>query len=206
MTRFLPRLGLAGRASFNSLLGLGLLSAAFYVAAPLPTLGQTTTASNVGAAAAPANAAAPAPPIWRMPGNAASMRMEGEDGSVVWPVYAPAASLSRLNRFQLVFQAAISVMPEASWLTLAINGKTMGRVPIAAPTAAKTLAFDVPAGALSPGWNEVQVSVVQRHRVDCSIAATYELWTQIDPARTGFVGASPAIASLADLPATAVDP
>jgi cellulose synthase operon protein B len=206
VTRRSSRLGWRGRAAFGSALGLGLLSAVFYAAAPSPSLGQTAPPPNVGPTAAPPIATPAPPPIWRMPGAAASMRMEGEDGSVAWPVYVPAASLSRLNRFQLVFQAAISVMPEASWLTLAINGKTMGRVPIAAPTAAKTMAFDVPPGALSPGWNEVQVSVVQRHRVDCSIAATYELWTQIDPARTGFVGASPTIASLADLPAKPVDP
>jgi hypothetical protein len=154
----------------------------------------------LAAAAAPA-----APPLWRMPGGAASMRVDGEDGSVTWPVYVPADSAARLKHFQLVFRAAASVMPEASWLTLMINGQAIDRAPIAAPRAAKALTFDIPPGALTPGWNAVQVSIVQRHRVDCSLDATYELWTQIDPGRTGFVGAPPDIATLDDLQAAPVD-
>jgi cellulose synthase operon protein B len=170
------------------------------VVAP-PCLAQTI------AAPAPASKATKIAslPVWRMPGNAKSARIEGEEGSLSWPVYVPATSVGRLTRFQLVFQAAISVMPEASWLTLAINGHTIGRVPIASPTSPKLMEFDLPGGALSPGWNEVQISAVQRHRVDCSIDATYELWTQIDPARTGFVGSPASISGLNDLPAAQVD-
>jgi hypothetical protein len=145
------------------------------------------------------------PSIWHMPGNAASMRVTGEDGAVLWPVYVPESSVGRLKRFQLAFQAAISVMPEGSWLTLTINGKTIGRVPIAAPKSVKVLDFDLPQGSLSAGWNAIQVSVVERHRVDCSMDATYELWTQIDAARTGLVGPLPAIKSLDDLAAAPVD-
>jgi cellulose synthase operon protein B len=143
--------------------------------------------------------------IWRMPGDAASMRITGEDGAVVWPVYVPEASVGRLKRFQLAFQAAISVMPEGSWMTLTINGKMIGRVPIAAPKSVKVLDFDLPPGSLAAGWNAVQVSVVERHRVDCSIDATYELWTQIDAVRTGLVGPPPAFKSLDDLASVSVD-
>src|SRR3984957_5057077 len=126
--------------------------------------------------------------VWRMPGDAASMRIAGEDGVVLWPVYVPEGSVAQLKRFQLAFQAAISVMPEGSWLNVTINGKGIGRVPIAAPKSIKVLDFDIPPGLLAAGWNAVQVSVTERHRVDCSIDATFELWTQLDPARTGLVG------------------
>jgi hypothetical protein len=154
--------------------------------------------------ATPALAVA-APSLWRMPGGAESMRLAGEDGSITWPLYVPAGSLARLTRFQLGYTAAVSVMPEASSLTLTINGHAIGRAPLAAPTSTRLLSFEIPAGTLSAGWNAAQVSVVQRHRVDCSLDATYELWTQIDPARTGFVGGPPAISSLDDLQATPSD-
>ena len=36
---------------------------------------------------------------------------------MAWPVYVPAANATALKRFQLAYKAAISVMPEASWLT-----------------------------------------------------------------------------------------
>lgn len=152
-----------------------------------------------------APAAAVPEPIWRLPGSARSMRVDGEDGIVTLPVFVPAASVAGIKRFQLAYKAAISVMPEASWLTLEVNGRTVGRVPIASPNKTKILSFDLPADALSNGWNAVRIGVSQRHRVDCSIAATYELWTEIDPDRSGFVGPLPVIASLDDLPAVPVD-
>ncbi len=52
----------------------------------------------------------------------------------------------------------------------------------------------------------MKIEVQQRHRVDCSIAATYELWTQIDPANSGltFDGVTPEpIGDLSELPALA---
>ena len=143
--------------------------------------------------------------VWRMPGDAASMRIAGEDGVVLWPVYVPEGSVAQLKRFQLAFQAAISVMPEGSWLNVTINGKGIGRVPIAAPKSIKVLDFDIPPGLLAAGWNAVQVSVTERHRVDCSIDATFELWTQLDPARTGLVGPPPVLKTLDDLAAAPVD-
>jgi hypothetical protein len=185
----------ARRASSRGGLACGLILAMF-------PFGETALAAETPA---PTVAVMAAPALWRMPGAAASMRLSGEDSSITWPLYVPAGSLARLTRFQLGYQAAISVMPEASSLALTINGHAIGRAPIAAPTSARLLSFDIPAGTLSAGWNAVQVSLVQRHRVDCSMDATYELWTQIDPARTGFVGGPPAIATLDDLQAAPAD-
>ena len=45
----------------------------------------------------------------------------------------------------------------------------------------------IPPGVLVPGFNKVDVSVSMTHRVDCSTGATYELWTALDPAQTGFM-------------------
>ena len=117
----------------------------------------------------------------------------------------PAAAVSGVKAFQLAFQAAIEVMPEASNITLSINGQMVGRVPVASPNAVKTVLFEVPPGLLVTGWNAVELEVSQRHRVDCGMASTYELWTQINAARTGFVGAPPQLATISDLPALPTD-
>ncbi|MGH1588720.1 cellulose biosynthesis cyclic di-GMP-binding regulatory protein BcsB [Methylobacterium phyllosphaerae] len=51
------------------------------------------------------------------------------------------------------------------------------------------------------------MAAVQRHRVDCSMQATYELWTQIDPSWTGLVmpAGIDTVRALPDLPAIAPD-
>jgi hypothetical protein len=57
------------------------------------------------------------------------------------------------------------------------------------------------------GFNSVRLSTQQRHRVACSLEATHELWTQIDPTRTGLVldEADASIDNLADLGALPPD-
>ncbi len=40
---------------------------------------------------------------------------------------------------------------------------------------------------LQPGWNTVTLRARQHHRVDCSLEAVYELWTQIDAVQSGFL-------------------
>lgn len=63
--------------------------------------------------------------------------------------------------------------------------------------------FDIPDGLLKAGFNAVRLTAEQRHRVDCSPEATYELWTQIDPSQTGLVmpEAASGITHLSDLAA-----
>jgi hypothetical protein len=63
-------------------------------------------------------------------------------------------------------------------------------------------------GVLQPGFNAIGIRVSQRHRVDCSIAATYELWTQVYPGMTGlhFLAAANGFESFADIAAVNPDP
>ena len=60
---------------------------------------------------------------------------------------------------------------------------------------------------MRPGFNSVRLSAEQRHRVDCSLEATYELWTQIDPTQTGLIlpEADVGVDNLADLGALSPD-
>jgi len=85
-------------------------------------------------------------------------------------------------------------------LNAELNGKAMGEFAIASPFDFTRQTFSVGPGVLRPGLNTVRVSISQHHRVDCSLEATYELWTDLDPAISGFKPASPRhFASMDDL-------
>jgi hypothetical protein len=142
-----------------------------------------------------------------LPNNAQGYRLQGEIGASEWPVFFTDAEASGPIKLQLGYLSAVSIAPEASRLVVTLNDVEIGRADIQAPHAVRTLTFDAPAGLARPGFNALRVSVDQRHRVDCSLEATYELWTQIDPAQTGFVFADATrLASIADLPALPPNP
>ncbi len=138
------------------------------------------------------------------------LRFEGETDSRVFPVFLTGAQASARARVHLSYTNAVSVMPETSRLKVSVNDVVVAETPIASPASNDTsiLDLDIPAGLLEPGYNALKFEVQQRHRVDCSLSATYELWTQIDPAATGlaFSGRqTETITDLADLPAVAPD-
>ena len=139
--------------------------------------------------------------------NIQGYRLAGEIDASEWPIYVTAAQAQRKLRFQLGYLAAVSVMPEASTLTLTINDALVGEAAIRFFNSVESVSFDIPEGLLQPGLNSVRITASQRHRVDCTLAATRELWTQIDPIRTGLVlnATEASIDSLADLGAAPPD-
>lgn len=163
--------------------------------------------SAVAAGAPPVPALRDGGRLRHLPNNAQGYRLAGEIGASEWAVYLTDAQASGSVHFQLGYLSAVSVMPEASQLVVRLNDVEIGRSAIQAPHSVKTLGFDIPPGLAKAGFNALRVSVDQRHRVDCSMQATYELWTQIDPAQTGFTfGSDVGVASVADIPALAPDP
>lgn len=139
--------------------------------------------------------------------NIQGFRLTGEIGQSEWPMYLTEAQTRRKLSFRIGYLAAISVMPEASRLTLTINDSVVGRVNIIGTRGVRTASFDVPAGLLKSGFNSIRISAEQRHRVDCSLKATYELWTQIDPTQTGLLmqRADSGVQTIGDLAALPVD-
>ena len=129
--------------------------------------------------------------------------MTGETGDLRWPVYLTAAQAAAPVRLRIGYVSAVSILPETSRIEVKVNDTFVGVEAIDAATGLKTVEFTVPAGIARPGYNAIALSVHQQHRVDCSVAATYELWTAIDPKETGLVlaGQARTIADLADLPA-----
>ncbi|AWN53352.1 cellulose biosynthesis cyclic di-GMP-binding regulatory protein BcsB [Methylobacterium sp. 17Sr1-1] len=145
--------------------------------------------------------AATGPALRRLPAVAGPLRLWGETGTVTWPLFVTAAEARAGGVFQLGYLSAVSVLPEASTLRVGLNGAEIGRAAIDGVHGLRRESVTIPPGALRPGFNAVTVAVDQRHRVDCTVAATYELWTQIDPDTTGLVAAGEGVADLADLAA-----
>jgi len=172
--------------------------------APLP---NSTSASAIDPRATPTPAREPREPIRHLTNNIQGYRLSGEIGSSEWPIYVTEAQARRKLQFKLGYVSAVSVMPEASTLTLTINDEVIGQTPIKAVQSVRTVTFDVPEGLLRPGFNSVRLSAEQRHRVDCSLEATYELWTQIDPTQTGLLlpESDTGVDNLADLGALLPD-
>ena len=108
----------------------------------------------------------------------------------------------------LGFKNAVVVMPEGSRLRIAINGESVVDTPISSPNDIKRMTAAIRPGLLRPGQNIIRTEAFQRHRTDCTIDATYELWTDLDSATTKLVfaeGAAKTLRGLDDLPAVGVD-
>ncbi|MCW6508391.1 cellulose biosynthesis cyclic di-GMP-binding regulatory protein BcsB [Lichenifustis flavocetrariae] len=123
----------------------------------------------------------------RMPASRDLMTFRGENSSAAWPVFLNRNEAAQITTLQLGLLNTVSALPEGSVLKVAINGRPLSSLPIKSPDRMTPVAVKIPTGVLVPGFNAVQVDVTMTHRVDCSVKATFELWTSLDPAQTGFV-------------------
>ncbi len=150
-------------------------------------------------------AAAAAPP----PGSRAilpleKLRLEGEIDGRSWAVFLTQEEAAAAATLTIAYTNSVVVMPEASRLRVSLNGEVVFDAPISSPGAVATAAVPVRRNLLRPGANRIRVEVAQRHRTDCTVDATYELWTELDGARTAltFAGVSDIrLRTLDDLPA-----
>ncbi|MCX8253829.1 putative Cyclic di-GMP-binding protein [Beijerinckiaceae bacterium RH AL1] len=190
---------------FSQQLDLSTLGAAARATVLMVGLGGAVNALGLGASPAIAMPAdAPHQDLLRhMPSTGHGPRLEGTADELHWSVFLTADQAAHATRFRLTYASAISVLPDASTLELDINGHTIGEEKIDASNGEAAIEMAIPAGTLKHGVNAVSVAAHHRHRVDCSMAATYELWTQIDAAASGLVLAAEdrGVTSVADLPA-----
>jgi hypothetical protein len=110
----------------------------------------------------------------------------GETANREYPFVVLPSEMTGSAKLILTLQTAISVAPERSAMRIFVNDRDIGSVNLKSGDAHQ-VELELPKGLLQPGYNAVTVLLDQSHRVDCSVEATYELWTQIDPARSGFV-------------------
>ncbi|MBB4289357.1 hypothetical protein GGE16_001373 [Rhizobium leguminosarum] len=163
---------------------------------------QPQPAAPVLQPAAVANAAAPphSGDVRRYVVPFSKLGLAGEYDRRSWSVYLTPEQAAAKASFTFAYQNAIVVAPEASALTVYLNNRPIGQQRIGSPDGPSAVTFAVPPGLLQPGANLVTFEAAQRHRTDCSIQSTYELWSNIDPAGTylSFAGTDAALLAGAD--------
>ncbi|SIQ90277.1 cellulose synthase subunit [Rhizobium sp. RU35A] len=113
--------------------------------------------------------------------------LDGEYAERNWSIYLEDDEASGQTELQLTFQNAVVVAPEASMLKVFINGNLLVDEAIGAADAPRTVRVHIPPGLLQAGTNRVRLLATQRHRTDCDLRSTYDLWTEIDPSETFLV-------------------
>ena len=167
-------------STFPSALGASAAIASLLVLAPLPAM--------AGTAHLPINLAAPpSTALKHLPAGHDEMTFRGETSHRSWSVYLARGEIERAKVFQLALKNTVALMPERSAVKLTINGHVLASVQARSPEGLTVVPVTIPAGVLVPGYNAIDVDVTMAHRVDCSVGATYELWTLLDPAQTGLV-------------------
>ncbi|PYE23593.1 cellulose synthase subunit [Rhizobium sp. PP-CC-3A-592] len=136
------------------------------------------------------------------------LSLSGEADRRTWTIYVTPEQASAATAITIGYQNSIVVAPEASTFSVELNGSVIGQVPVASADAVSDLVLPLPAGALQAGANVVRLATQQRHRTDCSIQSTYDLWTNIDPSRTYLTFNAPVgnrFSSIDDIPAVGLD-
>ncbi|MXQ13053.1 cellulose biosynthesis cyclic di-GMP-binding regulatory protein BcsB [Microvirga makkahensis] len=137
-----------------------------------------------------------------------TIRLEGETDAQSWTFHLTQDEATSGASVAVGYKNAVVVMPEGSRLRVVINGETVIDTPVQSSEDIRSVTAAIRPGLLRAGSNFIRIEAVQRHRTDCTIAATYELWTDVDSASTKLVfaeGATKTLRSLEDLPAVGVD-
>ncbi|MFB2549595.1 cellulose biosynthesis cyclic di-GMP-binding regulatory protein BcsB [Ensifer soli] len=113
---------------------------------------------------------------------APTLRLDGEVASRTLPVFLTERQAQAVRAIHVGYTNAVVIAPEASALTVTVNGVTVGSLPIRSAAGVEDVRFDMPRGLLRAGANQVTFSTSQRHRTDCTIQSTYDLWTDLDAA------------------------
>lgn len=127
---------------------------------------------------------------------ASAFLLDGEDDVAHFTFHLSGAQAAAGGKLRLAYQNAVSVLPDTSAMDVEVNGKEAGGFAIRSPNGFLEEGLSIPSTLLKPGRNVVRLRARQHHRVDCSLDATYELWTRLDPAKTGF--ATPKAESFSD--------
>lgn len=176
------------------LAALALVASIVAAAAETPPFDMTPERGTAPAAAEPLAAAPSSEPAEATPDAvvggrhyllpAGDVTLSGETDRLSWSIFLSDREAASGGDIKLGYGNSILVAPELSDLTLTVNGTPVGEAAIAAVEKPAVLSFPLPADVLRVGVNRIDVAVRQRHRTDCTLASTYELWTRIDAAST----------------------
>jgi len=160
-----------------------------------PAATPQVVAPHVTAPAVPAQVIPQAAPVMKQAAPAtpafrryvvpfAKFRLEGENDRRSWSIYLTPEQAAAPAKFNFAYQNAVVVAPEASQLTVLLNDRVVHQQQIGSPDSVSDVSFDIPRGLLQPGANLLTFEATQRHRTDCDIQSTYELWSDVDPEKT----------------------
>ncbi|MBX8827693.1 cellulose biosynthesis cyclic di-GMP-binding regulatory protein BcsB, partial [Ochrobactrum sp. SFR4] len=103
-----------------------------------------------------------------------------------WNISLTAQEALAPARLNLGYQSTILIAPESSYFIINLNNIEILRQPIQSTDQLSEIIIDVPKDVFKQGENTLSIRAQQRHRTDCTIESTYELWTNIEPAKTYF--------------------
>ena len=152
----------------------------------VPTEGPGTTPAGAPATP-PRDAYASASTIGRYIVPGGHLRFEGEMGERSWGITLTAEQAAHAATLTVATNSSIYVAPEDSRLRVSVNERQVVDVPLAAHENATAVSATLAPDTFKPGLNIVTFSVVQRHRTDCTIQSTYDLWTDVDGSGTGII-------------------
>ncbi|MCL7998851.1 cellulose biosynthesis cyclic di-GMP-binding regulatory protein BcsB [Brucella sp. 21LCYQ03] len=112
------------------------------------------------------------------------LSVRGEQFRRSWNISLSDEEASSAATLNIGYQNAILVAPENSFFTVTLNNTEILRQAIRSSDQMADVNIAIPAKLLRAGNNTISLNAHQRHRTDCSIQSTYELWTNIDGART----------------------
>lgn len=138
----------------------------------------------------------------------ASLSLTGEVDERAWSVYLTPAQAAAGGDLIFEYQNAVVIAPESSVLSVFVNGKLVGEGPVQAGEKPESRRYKLPSNLLRTGSNEIRFRVQQRHRTDCTVESTYELWTEIASGKAyiQFEGRDAArLTTLEDIQAVGVD-
>ncbi|WP_421399626.1 cellulose biosynthesis cyclic di-GMP-binding regulatory protein BcsB [Agrobacterium fabrum] len=203
------------------------------VQAPAPTQGQPSSPPPFAVQPVPQRpAAAPLPPALvpprqegakPVPASASSLNadsrrryilpyeklsLSGEIDRRQWSIYLTPEQANAAVSLNIGYQNAIVVAPESSNFQVSLNNVALDAARIEAPDSEGNVSLKIPPGVLQVGSNVVTLGVQQRHRTDCTIQSTYDLWTDVNPANT-YIGfnsdVAGSFANIDDIQATGPD-
>lgn len=177
-------------------------------AAPLPEEGGPVERARPEPSEEPARPTTPPAEILRHLLPDGNLVLSGETALRRWAVNLTGSQARAPARLHVRYRNAVVIAPEASRLQVLFNGVTVVDEATQSAAGFASLDVEIPAGLLQTGRNEMTVRVHHRHRTDCTVQSTYELWTEIEASSTFLTFADPAAAtysSFGDLRALSPD-
>lgn len=113
--------------------------------------------------------------------------MSGEHVAARFAVIAPPLGSTTSATLSLAHISGADLLPERSVLSVSVNGKPIGTLTPDAFSAPDEARLPLPSGLLRTGRNLVTITGQLTHRVLCGDTAGFDLWTQLDPSRSGIL-------------------